>query len=222
VAREYVDGLRQSDLQDFNPRLSEMRALAIGLMAAESLAALHNRGIYHGHVHPQKLMITKAKKVKLRGIGVPGLHRKLLGDVAPHLLIENGLAYYLAPEQFDDLSYADARTDIYSLGATLYRMATGMVPYKGRNLATLRRMHQKGALIPPHDAADGISAQVSSLICRMMAHNPAHRPENVLEIAAGIDRSLETSHDEVSGSNASSRIVIELKTILSGEHPLRD
>jgi hypothetical protein len=175
IVMEYVDGISLSELININGHVPEDRALVMTRSVAEGLEAALEAGIIHRDIKPANIMVTKSKQVKLADMG---LAKRVdagadLSDTQPNTGM--GTPHYFAPEQASDASSVDHRSDIYALGATLFHMLTGRLPYEGRNLQELVRMHQMEPIPMACTLRPDVSEEASHLITRMMAKNPADR-----------------------------------------------
>ncbi len=127
---EYVEGPTIKDFLDQNRTFEETEALRIVLAIAEALKHANQRGLIHRDIKPENVILTRDGAVKLADLGLARLT-----DDEKWGLAEAGMAigtpYYISPEQVRGQTNVDIRADIYSLGATLYHMVTGKVPYGG-------------------------------------------------------------------------------------------
>jgi serine/threonine protein kinase len=154
-------------------RLDLPSALWIARQMAEALAALHRKGFIHGDVKPDNIRLAAAGKAVLVDLGFahrPGENASLLE--AGYIL---GTIDYLAPELCGTEPHDDPRSDIFSLGATLYEMLTGQLPYpSGPALETLRRRPVEARRPVPQG---GLPAGLPELLDRLLASDPADRPQ---------------------------------------------
>ena len=155
---EYVEGLDDQGLTSTRTRSSRRRRrIRIVLAVAEALKHAHQRGLIHRDIKPENVILTKDGGVKLADLGLA----RLTAD-EKWAMSEAGMAigtpYYISPEQVRGQVDIDIRADIYSLGATLYHMVTGRVPYGGddpdRGHAEARRQERpaRAARPPQHQA----------------------------------------------------------------------
>jgi eukaryotic-like serine/threonine-protein kinase len=93
-----------------------------------------------------------------------------------------GTPYYISPEQVRGEVNVDQRADIYSLGATLYHMLTGRVPFEGKDPNDVMRAHLKNAVVSPDHVNPKLSAGVSEVIEMMMAKRPEERHQNTSDL----------------------------------------
>jgi serine/threonine protein kinase len=167
------ESLRRRLRRDY--QLDVPTALWIARQTAEALAALHRKGFIHGDVKPDNIRLVADGKAILLDLGFA--HRS--GENAP--LLEAGYILgtvdYLAPELCGSEPQDDERSDLFSLGATLFEMLTGRLPYpQGSPLETLRR-HQadEPAILRDHGAH--FPAGLAELLDRMLAKQPVERPQ---------------------------------------------
>jgi serine/threonine-protein kinase len=173
---EYVEGPTIKDYLDKNKTFDEKEALRITLAVAEALKHAAQRGLIHRDIKPENVILTKEGEVKLADLGLARLT-----DDEKWGLSEAGMAigtpYYISPEQVRGQTNIDIRADIYSLGATLYHMVTGMVPYGGETPTDVMRKHvdPKVAIVPPDHINANLSGGLGMVVETMMAKNREHR-----------------------------------------------
>jgi serine/threonine protein kinase len=175
------ESLRRRLRRDY--RLPVATALWIGRQIAEALAALHRKGFIHGDIKPDNIRLVADGQAILLDLGFA--HRT--GENAS--LIEAGYILgtvdYLAPELCGSQPQDDARSDIFSLGATLFEMLTGQLPYpRGTLLETLRR-HQVDAPQDLDSHQGDWPRALPQLLNRLLAARPEDRPS-----AAGLVQEL--------------------------------
>lgn len=174
---EYVEGKTVHDMITENKRFNEQEALEIVINVADALRHAHEKGLIHRDVKPKNVIITPSGVAKLADLG---LAREI--DDKEAALAEKGKAYgtpyYIAPEQIRGDVSVGPQADIYSLGATLYHMVTGSVPFNGKNPTEVMQKHLKAPLVPPDHVNAKLSAGISEIIEMMMAKSRRHRYKN--------------------------------------------
>jgi serine/threonine protein kinase len=176
---EYVEGPTIKDYLDKNKTFDEKEALRITLAIAEALKHAAHRGLIHRDVKPENVILTRQGEVKLADLGLA----RVTGD-EKWVLSEAGMAigtpYYISPEQVRGQTNIDIRADIYSLGATLYHMVTGRVPYGGETPNEVMRKHvdPNVTLVPPDHLNSRLSGGLGMVVETMMAKNREHRYQN--------------------------------------------
>ncbi len=194
---EYVEGDTIKDFLDKGKRFDERSALKIAIAVAEALKHAHSKGLIHRDVKPENVILTKDGGVKLADLGLA----RLTSD-EKWALAEAGMAigtpYYISPEQVRGQVDVDIRCDIYSLGATLYHMVTGQVPYSGETPQEVMKKHvsKEAVLTPPDHLNKSLSNGLGVVVETMMAKD---RNERYL-----------TPED----------LILDLKSLLAGDAPM--
>lgn len=178
---EYVEGRTVYDDITKHKRYNEAEAINIIIQVAEALEHAHSRGLIHRDVKPKNIMITKEGVVKLADMG---LARAITDKEAAEAEAGRafGTPYYISPEQIRGEKDIDKPADIYSLGATLYHMVTGSVPFEGKNPSAVMHKHLKSELVPPDHVNPKLNAGVSEVIEMMMAKRVKDRYPNCTDL----------------------------------------
>lgn len=189
LVMEYLDG---ADLSKVCRRMGELSLAAsceLIRQAALGLDAIHSLGMTHRDIKPSNLFLTRAGTVKLLDLGLvlsgdsPLASDERLTTVG-HLM---GTLPYMAREQLMDASGVDWRADIYSLGATFFRLLTGRPPYgQTKNLAMAVQAISNGPCPSIATLKSDLPAEVIQVIDRMLSHDPAVRPKSALEVARSL------------------------------------
>ncbi len=175
---------------------SEEEALDIIIQVANALGHAHACDLIHRDVKPKNIMISTDGVVKLADMGLA----RETTDIETAQTEQGkayGTPYYIAPEQIRGRMDLDGRADIYGLGATLYNMLTGRVPFMADNPAEVMRKHLKEELVPPDHINTSLSAGISEVVEVMMAKRREDRYKNIDEL------------------------LIDLKAVREGQPPLR-
>ncbi len=173
---EYVEGVTIKDFLDQHKMFEEKEALRITIAIAEALKHANQRGLIHRDIKPENVILTKNREVKLADLGLARLT-----DDEKWGLSEAGMAigtpYYISPEQVRGEINIDIRADIYSLGATLYHMATGKVPYSGETPNDVMRKHvdPKVNIVPPDHLNTKLSGGLGMVVETMLAKSREQR-----------------------------------------------
>jgi hypothetical protein len=182
LVQEFVDGPTLDEVLRALPdgRLPVEQAFAIATDLAAALAVAHTAGLVHRNLSPSAVSLTRAGAVKLSGFEAASRTPDPDGsdpwDADPQL----GNPLYTAPEQARD-GTVTPRSDVYSLGALLYRMLTGRPPIVGNSAAALQYKKQRDDPPPPSRARNDLPAGVDELVRRLLARNPAERPGDMTE-----------------------------------------
>ena len=182
LAMEYVDGCDLAALVAQRGRLRTPDACELIRQAALGLQHAHDARVVHRDVKPANLILSHQSgqltvKILDFGIARSGSDAE---DLSP------GTPAFAAPEQFDEPRRADARSDIYALGGTLYYLLTGERPFQASSWVELLRQHREDP--PPRLDPDRLEVpdEVATLVQRMMAKDPDDRPQSASEVAAAL------------------------------------
>jgi len=189
-AMEYVDGETVHQMIMREGALKETLALNIVRDVARALSHAHRVGLVHRDIKPGNIMLTRGGVTKLCDLGLA--REKDRGTAAPgkaHVAV--GTPYYISPEQAMGQDNADIRSDIYSLGATLFRMVVGDVPFDGESPGEILSHHIQTPLPWPSHLNPNVSDNTSRLIAKMMAKDPKERYQTPSELVEDIERVLE-------------------------------
>ncbi|MHC4503786.1 MAG: serine/threonine protein kinase [Planctomycetota bacterium] len=171
---EFIEGEDLGRRIKRHGKLSEKEAVSVARQIAEALEHAWSQGLIHGDVKPKNIMLTPDGHAKLLDLGLarPPDLEEARPDGARVFL---GTASYASPEQARGETKLDTRSDIYSLGATLYHCATGRPPFTGRSSIAVLRKHVSERLRPPTEVAPELSDEFCQLIHVMMAKDPGDR-----------------------------------------------
>ena len=183
---EYVEGKTIADDLAAGKVFEEAEALDIIIQVANALAHAHACSIIHRDVKPKNIMISTDGTVKLADMG---LARETTDIEAAQSEVGKayGTPYYIAPEQIRGRIDIDGRADIYGLGATLFHMLTGRVPFMAEDSADVMRKHLREKLIPPDHINTLLSAGVSEVIEIMMAKRKENRYNDIEELLTDLE-----------------------------------
>ena len=183
---EYVDGDTVFDRIQAKRRIAEPEALHIARQAASALRHAHDKGFIHRDVKPKNLMINKGGVVKLADLGLARA-----GNDSDAATEEKGkifgTPYYISPEQIRAREVTPA-TDIYGLGATLYHMVTGRVPFEGTSPKEVMQRHLRDPLTPPDQLVPELSNGLSMIIEMMMAKDSRERYHSAADLIEDLER----------------------------------
>lgn len=184
LAMSYVDGHELSEVLDIEGVMDEREALKIVRFIAEALKYAWNRyKLLHCDIKPSNIMLDINGSPKLMDLGIS----KTISDETNDCEEIAGTPYYISPEQARKDKDIDFRSDLYSLGATLYHMVTGEVPFKGVSAYDTMVKHINEPLIAPRDRNPAISKNCSDLICIMMTKSPWGRHSSWEYLISDID-----------------------------------
>jgi serine/threonine-protein kinase len=191
---EFIDGQNLKDLLRDTPKLDLRRVLDVTTQVCHALRHAHSRGIIHRDIKPENIMLTQEGVVKLADLG---LAKRMASENAAGLTHAGailGTPFYMAPEQAKDFSKVDRRSDIYSLGVTMYRMLTGRVPFDGRSPIEVMIKALDGKRIPIRELRDDVPAELEQIVDRMMQKNPERRYQSVEDILQDVQKVASIIH----------------------------
>jgi serine/threonine-protein kinase len=191
-AMEHVEGESLARIIEREGPLDEKRALEIATQVARALEHAHKHGLVHRDVKPQNILIAKNDVAKLCDLGLAkqtGPNKSpSQSDGGEGAGIPLGTPHYLSPEQARGEADVDIRSDIYSLGATLYHALTGEPPFDGQSPMVLMTKHLTEDPVPPRRRNPEVSKAASELVLRMMEKDKEDRPQSPTEVLEEIER----------------------------------
>jgi len=176
---EYVEGRTLKEILGFRKKLSEKELVRLALHMARALAHAHSNGVVHRDVKPSNIIVSNIRVPKLCDFG---LAKDLNFD--PSVTSAGtvlGTPLYISPEQIRGTG-CDIRSDIYSLGATLYHCACGSAPFISSGGATVMLKHLTEEPTPIEQKAPGISEEMAETIHRMLSKEPDGRFQTPTEL----------------------------------------
>jgi serine/threonine protein kinase len=185
LVTEYLRGCTLAHLLGAMRPLPEKDALRIASLLCDALRHMHEHGVIHRDLKPGNIMICRDRTLRLMdfGIALSADSRKItLHGVTATM----GTPEYMSPEQVKN-ERGDERSDIYSLGAVLYEMLTGVVPFQNENCWVSMNHRVTGDPIAPRKLNPGISPQAEEIILHAMQRDPANRYPTVAAMKAELD-----------------------------------
>ncbi|MBM4371565.1 MAG: protein kinase [Deltaproteobacteria bacterium] len=172
IAMEYVEG---EDVGRWIKRFGKLPvdlAVSICVQTATALDVAHAAGIVHRDVKPTNILFSRGGVAKLLDLGIAKILEEAFLEESRAGL---GTLSYMPPEQTTDASVADHRADVYSLGASLYKMVTGQAPFRARTVPDLVKMIRRAPLPDPRAVNPAISQTLVDVLERAMAKSPEDR-----------------------------------------------
>ena len=160
--------------------ISVRQSLWITRQISEALDALHRKKWLHGDVKPDNMMISMEGHATLINLG---FSLRFSEAMLTEMRTAKGTLNYVAPETMTSAYCSDQRSDIYSLGISLFRMLTGRLPFEGKNAVELIEAHRGKPIPDPREFNRNIPGGVVGLLSRMTAKQPMRRPQSVRELA---------------------------------------
>ncbi len=179
LVMEYVAGESLGQKIEREGRLSESEAIKIITQVSQGLQCAHKQGMVHRDVKPDNILITTDGQAKLTDLG-------LVKEIEADLNLTRtgrglGTPHFMSPEQFRNAKKADARCDIYSLGATLYMMVTAELPFQSNGPLDAWMKKVNNEIVPPRKRVPELTERIDWAIRRAISPDPAHRPESCRE-----------------------------------------
>ena len=194
LVMEYIDGGSAQDLLEERGHLTPEETAYIAAGVCTGLMEAEARNIVHRDIKPENIMFDIEGTVKLLDLGLA----KISGDkrldgarfAATILNTSLGTAEYMSPEQALDAASCDGRSDIYSLGATMYHLLTGNYPFGSGDAGELKRKHALEALPPPSSLVEKIPPAMDEIVLKCMAKNRSQRYQSASMLLADLQAFL--------------------------------
>ena len=184
IVMELVEGITLKNYIARKGRLSNRETIGIAIQAAEGIEAAHKNGIIHRDIKPQNMIISKDGKVKVADFGIA---KAVSSETVNAAVI--GSVHYISPEQARS-GIADVRSDLYSLGITMYEMITGKVPFEGENTVSVIMSHLEEPLVPPDKYNKDIYPSLQDIIMKLTRKKPSERYGNAHELIKDLKLSI--------------------------------
>lgn len=187
LALEYVDGPSCQFLLDRTGPLAVRDAARIALDMAMALEHLHGRRLVHRDIKPANILMTTSGIAKLSDLGLV----KLLDEDSELTAVHQGFgtSWYMPFEQMQNAKLVDGRSDIYALGATLYHLLTGVVPFASNDHAEVAAMKDRGEFAPASSRNSSIPPDLDGILGRMLAREPRDRFATATDLVVALERS---------------------------------
>src|SRR5574344_904559 len=184
IVMELVEGITLKNYIEKKARLSVKEAISIAIQVSMGIEAAHNNHIIHRDIKPQNIIISKEGKVKVTDFGIAKAATS--NTITSNVM---GSVHYISPGQARG-GYSDARSDIYSLGITMFEMLTGRVPFDGETTVSIAIKHIQEPMPSPKDFVAEIPVSVEQIIFKCTQKNPDRRYSNMAELIQDLKRSL--------------------------------
>ena len=181
IVMDFIEGWSASAWLDEHERFEVEKAAAIAIQVCEGLAHAHEAGVVHRDIKPSNIMFDKAGWAWVMDLGIAREIKNTVYTLTGEQT--SGTLAYMAPEQHLGQD-RDPRVDIYALGATLYEMVTGQMPFEG--IPDLRAAKLAGAFAAPRELRDDLPEALESIILRCMATERAERYGDAETLAAAM------------------------------------
>jgi len=204
ISMAYIEGQTVRERIRTGP-LPEDESLEIAIQVADGLEEAHKKGIIHRDIKPANVMITAKGGVKIMDFGLA----KLSGARVTREGVVMGTLAYMSPEQLRG-EPADPRSDIWSLGAVIYEMVTGSLPFPGDKDSLIVNGIQNAEAAPLSVRRPGISFELERIVKRALAKDPRERYQGAGEMKADLARLLR----DLRGGRTQSKTAVDLLTVI--------
>ena len=184
IVMELVEGITLKSYIAKKGRLDVKESIGIAIQVAQGIEAAHEQHIIHRDIKPQNMLISKDGKVKVADFGIA---RAVSSQTMNATVV--GSVHYISPEQARG-GYSDERSDIYSLGITMYEMVTGRVPFEGDNTVTVALAHLEEPIAPPGIYNPEIPLGFEKIILKCTEKRPENRYPNAAAVISDLRRAL--------------------------------
>jgi eukaryotic-like serine/threonine-protein kinase len=209
IVMELVEGITLKNFIERKGKLEVKEAVGIAIQIAMGMEAAHTNHIIHRDIKPQNIIISREGKVKVTDFGIAKATNS--NTITSNAM---GSVHYLSPEQARG-GYSDEKSDIYSLGVTLYEMLSGKVPFAGDNTVSVALLHIQGEATPLREIDPNIPISVDRIVQKCMQKKPERRYLSASDLITDLKRSISNPNgDFVVISNA---VVSDSPTITISE-----
>ena len=184
IVMELVEGITLKKYIEKKARLSVKETISIAIQVSMGIEAAHNNHIIHRDIKPQNIIISKEGKVKVTDFGIAKAATS--NTITSNVM---GSVHYTSPEQARG-GYSDEKSDIYSLGITMFEMLTGRVPFNGDTTVAIAIKHIQEPLPSPRDYVPEIPVSVEQIVCKCCQKSPDRRYQSMGELIVDLKQSL--------------------------------
>ncbi len=184
IVMELVDGITLKNYIAKRGRLGYKEAVTIALQVSMGLEVAHRNHIIHRDIKPQNIIISRDGKVKVTDFGIA---KAATSDTITSNVM--GSVHYTSPEQARG-GFSDEKSDVYSLGVTLYEMLTGEVPFDGETTVAIAIRHIQEPMPSPRKINPDIPYSVDQIVLKCCEKSPDRRYQNMQELASDLKMSI--------------------------------
>jgi len=198
IVMEYIDGITLKEYIRHNGALPWQEAAEIAISVLSALHKAHRHGIIHRDIKPQNILMTSDNVPKVTDFGIA---RAVSTSTVTRKVDTVGSVHYSSPEQARD-GYTDEKSDIYSVGVTLFEMLTGKVPFDADNPVSVALKHIEEQPVKPSEIVPGIPEAMDEIVLRAMKKSRSERYDSALQMIADLDHlrkgeSIERNSNEI-------------------------
>lgn len=184
IVMELIEGITLKKYIERKGKLPVKEAVSILIQVSQGIEAAHNNHIIHRDIKPQNIIISKEGKVKVTDFGIA--RAASTNTISSNAM---GSVHYISPEQAKG-GFIDEKSDIYSLGITLYEMITGKVPFEGDSTVSIALQHVQSELSSPKELVPDLPISVEKIIEKCTQKKPDRRYLKVSSLIADLKKSL--------------------------------
>ncbi len=184
IVMEFIDGITLKEYIQKKGNLTPKEVISIAVQVCNAMEVAHSRDIVHRDIKPQNIMITKEGKVKVTDFGIAKATSS--NTISTNMM---GSVHYTSPEQARG-GFSDAKSDIYSLGISMYEMITGELPFDGESTVTIALQHLQDDITPPSEIVPDIPYSLEQIILKCTQKSPDRRYADITLLAKDLRRSL--------------------------------
>ena len=185
IVMELVEGITLKKYIEKRGKLPFKEAVSIAIQVANGLDAAHKHHIVHRDIKPQNIIVSKEGKVKVTDFGIA----KVASSSTINSSSTMGSVHYISPEQARG-GYSDERSDIYSLGITIFEMLTGTVPFDGDSTVAVAVQHIQDEIPAPSTVAADIPVSIDKIVLKCTQKKPDRRYQSAAELITDLKKSL--------------------------------
>ncbi len=190
IVMELVEGITLKKYIEKKARLSVKETISIAIQVAMGLEAAHNNHIIHRDIKPQNIIISREGKVKVTDFGIAKAATS--NTITSNVM---GSVHYTSPEQARG-GYSDEKSDIYSLGVTIFEMLTGRVPFNGETTVAIAIKHIQQPMPSPCEFVPEIPRSVEQIVLKCCEKSPDRRYQSMTDLIADLKQSLLHPEDD--------------------------
>lgn len=219
MVTEFVDGCDLSALVKACGPLDVETAVQCILQACRGLSYAHSQGVVHRDIKPANLMLDKSGALKILDLGLATLDDQLATEDPANALTKSGsvmgTADFIAPEQALNTKNADSRSDIYSLGATLFYLLNGQPPYGGKTIMEKLLAHRDSKIPSLQAHNQNVPEALDSVFTRMVAKQPDDRYQTIGDLLVDLKPIAVSAGDCIQGVQLMSGDLLPCKELSS-------
>ena len=190
IVMELVEGITLKKYIEKKARLSVKEAVTIAIQIGMGIEAAHNNHIIHRDIKPQNVIISKEGKVKVTDFGIAKAATS--NTITSNVM---GSVHYTSPEQARG-GYSDEKSDIYSLGITLFEMLTGRVPFNGETTVAIAIKQIQEEMPSPREYVDDIPVSVEQIVLKCTQKSPDRRYQNMGALIEDLKKTFITPDED--------------------------